>query len=118
MPTTFQATGVESERGDAEKAFAGAAVKLDQTYVTPDGDAQPDRAARDDRDLGRTTLTSTRRRRASSIIADVLAQMLGVPKENVRVITKFLGSGFGGKLWPWTHCAIAAAAAREARASR
>ena len=44
---------------------------------------------------------------------NVLAQMLGVPKENVRVISKFLGSGFGGKLFPWTHCALAAAAARQ-----
>ena len=29
--------------------------------------------------------------------------MFGLPKENVRVITKFVGSGFGSKLWPWTH---------------
>jgi xanthine dehydrogenase YagR molybdenum-binding subunit len=43
----------------------------------------------------------------------VLAQMFGLPKENVRVITKFLGSGFGGKLWPWTQCPLAAAAARQ-----
>jgi xanthine dehydrogenase YagR molybdenum-binding subunit len=43
----------------------------------------------------------------------VLAQMFGLPKENVRVITKFLGSGFGNKLWPWTHCPLAAAAARQ-----
>ena len=43
----------------------------------------------------------------------VLAQMFGLPNENVRVITKFLGSGFGGKLWPWTHCPLAAAAARQ-----
>ena len=27
----------------------------------------------------------------------VMAQVLGIPVENVRVITKFLGSGFGGK---------------------
>ncbi len=45
----------------------------------------------------------------------VLAQMFGLPKENVRVITKFVGSGFGSKLWPWTHCALAVAAARELR---
>jgi xanthine dehydrogenase YagR molybdenum-binding subunit len=32
---------------------------------------------------------------------DVTAAMLGVPPENVEVITRFLGSGFGGKLWPW-----------------
>ena len=36
----------------------------------------------------------------------VLAQMFGLPKENVRVITKFVGSGFGSKLWPWTHCPL------------
>src|SRR5438874_6578289 len=39
--------------------------------------------------------------------------MFGLPKENVRVITRFLGSGFGGKLWPWTQCPLAAAAARQ-----
>jgi xanthine dehydrogenase YagR molybdenum-binding subunit len=36
-----------------------------------------------------------------------------LPKENVRVICKFIGSGFGGKLWPWTQCPLAAAAARQ-----
>jgi xanthine dehydrogenase YagR molybdenum-binding subunit len=36
-----------------------------------------------------------------------------LPKENVRVISKFLGSGFGGKLYPWTHVPLAAAAARQ-----
>src|SRR5260221_12532441 len=39
--------------------------------------------------------------------------MLGVPQDNVGVITKFLGAGFGGKLWPWTQSALAAAAARQ-----
>src|SRR5262249_28140122 len=43
----------------------------------------------------------------------VLAQMFGLPKENVRVITRFVGSGFGSKLWPWPHCALAVAAARQ-----
>jgi xanthine dehydrogenase YagR molybdenum-binding subunit len=31
----------------------------------------------------------------------------------VRVITNFVGSGFGSKLWPWTHCPLAVAAARQ-----
>src|SRR6267378_8256665 len=46
-------------------------------------------------------------------LRSVLAQMFGLPKENVRVIAKFLGSGFGGKLYPWTHVPLAAAAARK-----
>src|SRR6058998_1204115 len=39
--------------------------------------------------------------------------MFGLPKENVRVITKFVGSGFGSKLFPWTHCPLAVAAAKQ-----
>ncbi|RZI55349.1 MAG: xanthine dehydrogenase family protein molybdopterin-binding subunit, partial [Pseudomonas sp.] len=44
---------------------------------------------------------------------NVMAQVLGLPRENVRVVSKYLGSGFGGKLWPWPHSAMAAAAARK-----
>ena len=29
------------------------------------------------------------------------------------MITRFLGSGFGGKLWPWPHALLAAACARK-----
>ena len=36
-----------------------------------------------------------------------------MPTENVQVITRFLGSGFGGKLWPWPHALLAAACARK-----
>jgi xanthine dehydrogenase YagR molybdenum-binding subunit len=43
----------------------------------------------------------------------VLSQVLGVPKENVQVISKFIGSGFGGKLFPWPHSALAATASRR-----
>ena len=31
----------------------------------------------------------------------VMSEVLGVPRENVRVISRFIGSGFGGKLFPW-----------------
>jgi xanthine dehydrogenase YagR molybdenum-binding subunit len=44
---------------------------------------------------------------------DVMAAMLGVPPDRVQVITRFLGSGFGGKLWPWPHAALAASCARN-----
>src|ERR1700746_1238799 len=44
---------------------------------------------------------------------NVLSQVLGEPKENVEVISRYIGSGFGGKLFPWPHSAIAAAASRK-----
>src|SRR5919198_536449 len=51
---------------------------------------------------------------AAKAAADaVRARMFGLPNENVRVITRFVGSGFGDKLFPWTHCPLAAAAARQ-----
>ena len=76
-------------------------------------DAQSHRAAGDDRDLGRRSLTIYEESQGVFNMRSVLAQMFGLPKENVRVITKFVGSGFGSKLWPWTHCPLAAAAARK-----
>jgi xanthine dehydrogenase YagR molybdenum-binding subunit len=42
---------------------------------------------------------------------NVVAGILGIPVDKVRVISRFLGSGFGNKLWPWTHSPLAAAAA-------
>src|SRR5260370_18879016 len=42
-----------------------------------------------------------------------LGQMRGGPRENVRVISRFLGSGFGSKLFPWPHSLLAAAASRN-----
>ena len=43
----------------------------------------------------------------------VMSEVLGVPLENVRVISRFIGSGFGGKLFPWPQSTLAAAAARQ-----
>ncbi len=104
---------LQSNRGDAAAAFASAPVKLDETYVTPAETHNP-------LELHATTaiwegqmLTLYDSTQGVVNLRSVLAQMFGLPKENVRVIAKFLGSGFGGKLYPWTHVPLAAAAARR-----
>ena len=114
VETSYVATErLQSERGNAEKAFASAPVKLDQTYVTPAETHNPI-------ELQATTalwegdkLTIYEESQGVFNLRRVLAQMFGLPEENVRVITKFVGSGFGSKLWPWTHCPLAVAAARQ-----
>src|ERR1043165_264213 len=108
-----QANRVQSERGDADGAFAGAPVKLDQTYVTPAETHNPIELHATTAVWDGSTLTIYEASQGVFNLQGILAQMFGLPKENVRVITKFLGSGFGGKLWPWTHCPLAAAAARQ-----
>src|SRR5882762_2429489 len=114
VATSFAPTKrVESERGDPESAFASAPVKLDQTYVTPTETHNPIELQATTAMWDGSMLTIYEESQGIFNLQGVLAQMFGLPKENVRVITKFVGSGFGSKLWPWTHCALAVAAARQ-----
>jgi xanthine dehydrogenase YagR molybdenum-binding subunit len=102
-----------SKRGDPDAAFASAPVKIDQTYITPIETHNPIEMHAsvvvwdgDDVTLYETSQGVVNHRA-------VMAQVLGVPLENVRVVTRFLGSGFGGKLFPWPHAAMTAVAARK-----
>jgi xanthine dehydrogenase YagR molybdenum-binding subunit len=107
---------IQSERGDVAAAWAKAEHRIDAQYEIPPEFHTPIElhatvALFDGLDF--TLYESTQ---AIVNHRNALAQILGVPQENVRVISKFLGSGFGGKLWPWTHAALAAAAARQLKA--
>jgi xanthine dehydrogenase YagR molybdenum-binding subunit len=104
---------LQSERGNAAAAYASAPVKLDQTYVTPAETHNPIELQGATAMWDGDNLTIYEESQGIVNMRGVLAQMFGLPKENVRVITKFVGSGFGSKLWPWTHCPLAVAAARQ-----
>jgi len=102
-----------NKRGETGPAFEVAAVKVDETYETPIEVHNPI-------ELHASVAQWTGQKyvlyeTTQSIFAqrDLLAQMLGVPKEQVQVIMRYLGSGFGGKLWPWPHSVLAAAASRD-----
>ena len=102
-----------SKRGEVDKAFASAPVKVDQLYVTPVETHNPIEmhATVAVWEGDKVTLYETSQGVWNARLA--MAQILGVPRENVQVITKYLGSGFGGKLFPWPHSAMAAVAARR-----
>lgn len=104
---------VESERGDPGKAFAESEIQVDHSYDLPVETHNPIELHATVALWDGSTFTLYETSQGVVNHRNVLAQMLGVPKESVRVITKFLGSGFGGKLWPWTQSALAAAAARQ-----
>ena len=104
---------LQSHRGDAAAAFASAPVKLDETYVTPAETHNPIELHSTTAIWDGQMLTLYDSTQGVVNLRGVLAQMFGLNKENVRVIAKFLGSGFGGKLYPWTHVPLAAAAARQ-----
>lgn len=107
---------VESHRGDPDSAFANAPVTLDAVYTTPIETHNPIElhasvATYDPTGGGSYTLYESTQ--AIMNHRSVMAQMLGVPNERVRIVTEYLGGGFGGKLWPWSHTLLAAAAARN-----
>jgi len=104
---------LDSQRGDPDAAFSGAPVKLDHTYVTPFETHNPLEPHSTTAMWEGSTLMLYESSQGVVNLRSVLAQMFGLPLENVRVITKFVGSGFGSKLWPWTMCPLAAAAARQ-----
>ena len=104
---------LDSQRGDADAAFASAPVKLDQTYITPAETQNPLELHATTALWEGSTLTLYDSTQGVVNLRSVLAQMFGLPKENVRVISKFVGSGFGSKLFPWTHVPLAAAAAQQ-----
>jgi len=102
-----------SRRGDPAAAFDASPVKVDQTYVTPAETHNPIELHATVATYDGDSFTLYETSQAVVNQRSVMSSILGVPPEKVRIIAKFLGSGFGGKLWPWTHSALAAAAARD-----
>jgi len=105
----------DTAAGDFRGAFATAAVKLDETYTTPDQahammEPHASIAAWNDDKL--TIWTSNQMINWSK--GDVAAT-LGIPPANVRLISPFIGGGFGGKLFVRSDAILAALGARAAR---
>ncbi|WP_282246515.1 aldehyde oxidoreductase molybdenum-binding subunit PaoC [Stenotrophomonas sp. PS02300] len=113
--TNFQKTDPDARVGDFEKAFGNAPVTLDAMYHTPDqshammephatlaaweGDKLTVWTSNQMIDWGRTDLAKT----------------LGLPKDNVRLISPYIGGGFGGKLFVRSDVVLAALGARAAK---
>jgi xanthine dehydrogenase YagR molybdenum-binding subunit len=101
--------------GDFEAEFAAASVQLDATYKTPDqahAMMEP-HASIAAWDADKLTLW-TSNQMVDWSVAD-MAKTLGIPKENVRLISPFIGGGFGGKLFIRSDALLAALGARAAR---
>jgi xanthine dehydrogenase YagR molybdenum-binding subunit len=100
--------------GDFAKAFAAAPIQLDETYTTPDQshammEPHASIAAWDGDKL--TVWTSNQ---MIAWAAGDLAKTLGIAKGKVRVMSPFIGGGFGGKLFLRADVLLAALGARAA----
>jgi xanthine dehydrogenase YagR molybdenum-binding subunit len=98
--------------GDFAGAFASAPVQLDATYSTPDqAHAMMEPHASIAAWSGDQLTVWTSNQMIDWGAADV-AKTLGVPQENVRLISPYIGGGFGGKLFVRADAVLAALGAR------
>jgi len=110
-PSDFGGTP-ESRIGDFAGAFAAAPVQLDATYTTPDqSHAMMEPHASIAEWKGDKLTLWTANQMIDWSVGD-LAKTLGIPKENVRLVSPFIGGGFGGKLWVRADALLAALGAR------
>ncbi|SDR11386.1 xanthine dehydrogenase YagR molybdenum-binding subunit [Rhizobiales bacterium GAS113] len=106
----------DSRRGDPERGFAEAEITIAERYTTPVNNHHPlePHAVIADFEGGRLTVHTT----TQAVFAhrQALADCFGLGVDEVRVVSKYLGGGFGTKGGAWFPCLVLGVmAAREAR---
>jgi xanthine dehydrogenase YagR molybdenum-binding subunit len=112
-PQPIDAPAADSAVGNFADAFASAPVKLDVTYTTPlQSHAMMEPHATLATWDGDKLILHT----ANQMLNQgqkVIATTLKMPVENVRLISPFIGGGFGGKLWVNADAILVAIASRQ-----
>jgi xanthine dehydrogenase YagR molybdenum-binding subunit len=117
QPSTTLGQKLQYQRGDVETALAKSAVRIEQTYTTPiqhHNPLEPHASVAEWSDNGLSlTLHETSQWVVNS--RNTISRMLGIDQSaiKVRVLSPFLGGGFGCKGYAWAFSALAAASARE-----
>lgn len=102
----------DTSHGDPDAAVASSSVTVDQTYRLPFEIHAPmePHATLAQWDGDRLTLHTSTQTIAN--IQSGVAASLAIPREQVRVISPYVGGGFGSKLIPHSEAILAAIAAR------
>ena len=104
----------ETSRGDPEGALAAAEVKVDHTYVIPRENHNPIEMHATIAAWDGDRLTLWDKTQWVHNTADEIAAVFGIPAENIRVVSPFVGGAFGSGLRTWPHVTLAALGARVA----
>jgi xanthine dehydrogenase YagR molybdenum-binding subunit len=105
----------ETRRGDPEGALAAAEVKIEPTYVIPREHHNPIEMHATIAAWDGDRLTLWDKTQWVHNTADEIAAVFGIPAENIRVVSPFVGGAFGSALRTWPHVTLAALGARAAR---
>jgi xanthine dehydrogenase YagR molybdenum-binding subunit len=111
-PERVNAAPTDTEQGDVEAGLASAAMTIDESYSTPmehNNPMEPHSTIALWNDDGLTLYDSTQ---GAHVVRAILAPMFGLEPERVRVISPYVGGGFGAKGMPHAHNVLAALAAQ------
>ncbi|HET9752142.1 MAG TPA: xanthine dehydrogenase family protein molybdopterin-binding subunit, partial [Myxococcales bacterium] len=100
-------------RGDVDKAFRSAEHKVEALYETPPETHNPMEPHATLAAWSGDRLTVWDATQGIFGVRKKLAHAFALPLENVRVIARYVGGGFGCKGSAWSHVLIAALAARQ-----
>lgn len=103
----------DTERGDIEHGLRSGNVRIDAVYTTPMEHHNPmePHAIMASWDGPRLTLYDTTQGVANA--SKAVAAFLGIPPDDVHIISPFVGGGFGCKGSVWSHVVLCAMAARQ-----
>src|SRR5207237_5451415 len=101
------------QRGDVEAGLAEAAVRLDVTYRFAANHHNPIEPSATTAVWDGDRLTLYDAPQCLTATQLTVATLLGLSPSRVRVITHFIGGGFGCKAMIWPHVTLAALAARH-----
>lgn len=103
----------DTKAGDFDSAFAKAAVKVERTYTTPDHShaMMEPHATTAAWNGDRLTLWTSNQMIAWGV--SEVARTLGIPKANVRLVSPYIGGGFGAKLFVRADAILAALGAKQ-----
>jgi len=98
--------------GNFAGAFAKAAVKVDERYTTPDqSHAMMEPHSTTAAWKGDTLTLWTSNQMINWAVRD-MSETLGMPKENIHIMSPYVGGGFGSKLWIRSDAVMAALGSR------
>jgi xanthine dehydrogenase YagR molybdenum-binding subunit len=106
-------TPAHFSQGDPDKAYDAAPVQLDVTYVTPSQNSAAMEPHASIAVWEDDALTLYGAYQMPTSDASQLAQSLGLAKDKVRIIARFIGGGFGSKLGIAPESVAAAIAAKQ-----
>lgn len=125
MARAFPASEAKDSEGETGKAFdktrgnpqaiAQAEVRLEHTYTIPREHHNPIEAHATIAVWQGRRLTLYDKTQWVSNVRSSVALTFGMPEENVRVISPFVGGAFGSALRTWPHVIVAAIAAQRVR---